>query len=661
MHTIGIDFGTTKTLVSRIIARTGEPETVRLGQGTDHIPTSVFIMDNGEMMFGDEADDRITDPDGVYLRGFKMKLGTSTPVYAHWNEEGELNNYMASKLATRYLSYIRTRVQNTVFAGEPITRAIITRPVEFSPARCEELRQAAIAAGFDEVELTSEPEAAGLAFCRLNDTRAFHHSALIVDWGGGTLDFALVTRENNRIITHPHYTAGDTTMGGERFDEMLWNYAETHLRQQGINNVNEVAMLPIVRKNKEKLSSSQKTTLRLSHEFGACPPIELTQTLFNALIQNFVEQAAEKIIQLLESIPAADKPEMLILIGGSCHIPYIKDKLEEVCQLPAVSWHLSREAVSLGAALWNKEDTTPEKVYQQPTVSLPPSHEDVSLSAALWNKEKSAAQMALQSRKITEEQYSSKLITAARENDTELLRLLIEAGADVNAMEEEHGDTPLTLAAFGGHCECVSLLINSGANVNKKNKWDDTPLHRAVCGGHDACAELLIAAGAKVNKKNKCGQSPLLLAAEKGYNECMKLLIAANADLSPMDKEHDDTPLHKAAFGGHIECIKLLIAAESNMTNVKSIILTFLFPVSNFTKQLLKNAKTVARVNMKNKYGDTPLHSAVSGGHCECAQLLIDAGANVNEENKYGNSPLSIAKEKNHSTCIRLLEEAGAK
>ena len=355
MHTIGIDFGTTKTLVSRIKSRTGEAETVRLGQGTDHIPTSVFIKDNGDMLFGDEADDLQTEADGVYLRGFKMSLGNSTPVYAQMNDEGELIQYMATELVTRYLSFIRTRVQDTVFSGEPITRAIITRPVEFSPARCEELRQAAIAAGFAEVELTTEPEAAGLAFCRLNDAQAFRHSALIVDWGGGTLDFALVTRENNHIITHPNLTAGDVTMGGERFDYLLWSYAENRLRKQGIHNVNPVAMLPIVRKNKERLSASDTATLRLSHEKGTCPPIELSQQLFNSLINDSVERAAGKIMQLLERIPEADKPEMLLLVGGSCRIPYIKRKLEEACKLPAVSWHLSREAVSLGAALWDSQ------------------------------------------------------------------------------------------------------------------------------------------------------------------------------------------------------------------------------------------------------------------------------------------------------------------
>ena len=579
MHTIGIDFGTTKTLVSRIKSRTGEAETVRLGQGTDHIPTSVFIKDNGDMLFGDEADDRLTEDDGIYLRGFKMSLGNSTPVYAQMNDEGELIQYMAAELVTRYLSYIRTRVQETVFSGEPITRAIITRPVEFSPARCEELRQAAIAAGFAEVELTTEPEAAGLAFCRLNDARAFRHSALIVDWGGGTLDFALVTREDNHIITHPNLTAGDVTMGGERFDYQLWSYAESKLRKQGIHTVSPVSMLPIVRKNKERLSASDTATLRLSHEHGTCPPIELTQQLFNTLINDSVERAAGKIVQLLERIPEADKPEMLLLVGGSCRIPYIKHKLEEVCKLPAVSWHLSREAVSLGAALWDSqaapaalaepatpagtetadvsipEKTTEQNSATQDTQTKPTHKRALNKVAALGTllaaavaaplvythfiqmtsqteideesqKQKLFAEKELQFRMMPKSEYPSQLLKAAKENDIILLTLLLNA--DATSYGDENGLTPLHWAAMYGHNECVKLLSDTGAYIFSKSNAGWTPLHMAAMYGHSECMKHLIKKGAVVNEGDNQNRTPLFWATKNGHTECVRLLEAAN-------------------------------------------------------------------------------------------------------------------------------------
>ena len=55
-HHIGIDFGTSKTLVSHINPQTKRPETLRLGRGCDYLPTSVYIDTTGQLFFGDEAE-----------------------------------------------------------------------------------------------------------------------------------------------------------------------------------------------------------------------------------------------------------------------------------------------------------------------------------------------------------------------------------------------------------------------------------------------------------------------------------------------------------------------------------------------------------------------------------------------------------------------------
>ena len=354
MHTLGIDFGTTKTLVSRIDAATGQPVTIRLGMGTDYIPTTVYIEENGQIYFGEDADDRLADNTGAYIRGFKMRLGSAMPLHIQFGEDGSITKICARDLVREYLSYIRERVERQVFMQEGSARkAVITRPVNFSPVQLEELKQAALDAGFSEVTLTTEPEAAGLAFCRLNASKAFNRSALIVDWGGGTLDFALVTRDGNTIHTHPRLTDGDTTMGGERFDEVLWNYTEQQLRQQGCTHINPILALPVIRRAKERLSMGTQTTMRLTNQDGACPPVHITRDIFNALIIDNIEQATHKVRQLIAAIPAAHKPEMLLLVGGSCLIPLIKEHMESACGLPAYSWNLSREAVGLGAVLSN--------------------------------------------------------------------------------------------------------------------------------------------------------------------------------------------------------------------------------------------------------------------------------------------------------------------
>ena len=346
-HHIGIDFGTSKTLVSHINPQTKRPETLRLGRGCDYLPTSVYIDTTGQLFFGDEADDMLEDYTGRYLRGFKMQLGSPAPLHVYL-DNGRPRMLTAKDLVQKYLQFIRCRVQELVYHGEPVTAATITRPVGFSPAQCEELKQAAHDAGFGTVEFSTEPEAAGLAFCRLNAAQAFKHSALIVDWGGGTLDFALVTRKGDTICTHSSLTDGDATMGGEKFDEKLW----LHVEQEMPHKLNPITQLPKIRRAKELLSSRENITLRLSYEGGTCPPLLIQREDFNELISAEVHKAVAKVQKLLTRIPAEHKPEMLLLVGGSSQIPLIKEQLEATCNLPAHRWHYSREAVAMGAALW---------------------------------------------------------------------------------------------------------------------------------------------------------------------------------------------------------------------------------------------------------------------------------------------------------------------
>ncbi|MBE6417802.1 MAG: hypothetical protein E7033_04980 [Akkermansiaceae bacterium] len=368
MHTLGIDFGTTKTLVSRMDEASGRPVTVRLGMGSDYIPTTVYIEENGQLHFGEDADDCLADNSGTYIRGFKMRLGSGMPLHIHFDDDGNITKFTAQDLVSQYLRYIRERVEKHVFMESGSARkAVITRPVNFSPVQLEELKQAAHAAGFSEVSLTTEPEAAGLAFCRLNASKAFHRSALIVDWGGGTLDFALVTRDDNTIHTHPRLTDGDTTMGGERFDEVLWNFTEQQLRQQGYTQINPITALPAIRRAKERLSIQNEVSIRLTNANGACPPVQITRDTFNALILDCIDQAAQKVRQLIAAIPTANKPEMLLLVGGSCMIPLIKERMEAACGLPAYAWNLSREAVGLGAVL----SISPALATPQPAAPKP--------------------------------------------------------------------------------------------------------------------------------------------------------------------------------------------------------------------------------------------------------------------------------------------------
>ena len=101
------------------------------------------------------------------------------------------------------------------------------------------------------------------------------------------------------------------------------------------------------------------------------------------------------------------------------------------------------------------------------------------------------------------------LVKAAEEGNIEIVKQLLEAGADVNA-SDKFGGRPLGYAIAGGHKKIVELLITSGADVNlKDNPGAFTPLHWACLNGRTNIAELLISEGADVNAIFKVNSTPL--------------------------------------------------------------------------------------------------------------------------------------------------------
>jgi ankyrin repeat protein len=75
--------------------------------------------------------------------------------------------------------------------------------------------------------------------------------------------------------------------------------------------------------------------------------------------------------------------------------------------------------------------------------------------------------------------------------------MLIEGGADVNAVVDKNGATALHFASYQGHSEIVKMLIEAGANVNAFDKWYNTALDVASPEGHSEIVKMLEEAGAK--------------------------------------------------------------------------------------------------------------------------------------------------------------------
>ena len=266
-----------------------------------------------------------------------------------------------------------------------------------------------------------------------------------------------------------------------------------------------------------------------------------------------------------------------------------------------------------------------------------------------------------------------KLIRLAHPGKNEKLReFLAGPGVDVNA---KYGHcTALMQAATSDCVESMKILLEAGADVNKSNKTGETALMCAAKRGSEQCIKALLAAGAYVNKRNKEGCSALWFALEADYM-CTEILIKARADVLMAHPTFSRT-LSKAVLVGNDHVVRLLLEARVD-PNVglfnRPLASAAMYGHHRCMTQILKAG---ADVNELDKEGMTTLQ-IISRPHrhihlydpeldddndrVECARVAIKAEANVNIIYQEHNALMSHLHRNNimNKDLVQLLYAAG--
>jgi uncharacterized protein len=147
---------------------------------------------------------------------------------------------------------------------------------------------------------------------------------------------------------------------------------------------------------------------------------------------------------------------------------------------------------------------------------------------------------------------------AIRRNSNAVLRVLIKAGANLNAVEHPKGggNTPLMRAICSENMQAFRLLLKAGALINKRGTFE-FPLHVAAIEGSLPFTRACIAAGAKVDARDGSRNTPLMLAARFGHANVVKLLLRAGANPRARDRV-GQTACEIAAGDGETEVAELL-------------------------------------------------------------------------------------------------------
>lgn len=127
---------------------------------------------------------------------------------------------------------------------------------------------------------------------------------------------------------------------------------------------------------------------------------------------------------------------------------------------------------------------------------------------------------------------AKEIIRAAKKGNAAAVAWLLQQDPELARVTEADGTTPLHCAAWKGHAAVVELLLDAGADVNALNQdahYGGTPLHAAAHGNQKAVAEVLIARGADVTLKSGNDRTPLEETAIHNATAVAKLLRTAGA------------------------------------------------------------------------------------------------------------------------------------
>ena len=280
---------------------------------------------------------------------------------------------------------------------------------------------------------------------------------------------------------------------------------------------------------------------------------------------------------------------------------------------------------------------------------------------------------------------ASALLVAVSRGNAEIVRILVETGADANhALPEQDpwskasgGTTALSVAVDKEHVQIVRMLVEVGADVNhvlpgdqfgRSGSTESTVLFKAVNMGNTEIARMLVEAGANVNYVlpeqraggSRTGMSALLLAVDKEYAEIVRLLVEADADTNHVLPEQE-----RFGRSGMAGASALLIAVgRENEQIVRTLVEAG--ADANYVLPMQRDPFS------ESTSGMSALLLAVDKEHVGIVRLLVGAGARVNYVLPREQSPragrvgssvpsaLLAAVLRGNAEIVRILVEAGA-
>jgi Fe-S protein assembly chaperone HscA len=367
---VGIDLGTTFSLIAYMDAQTGAPKCIPGPYGSTLCPSVVSVDPDGKVIVGVPARAKLlTQPERTIYsvkrlmgRGvadvkeelkifpFRIDPGSDNVIRVRLGDKSftppEISAYILRELKSWAEAYFK----------EPVDRAVITVPAYFNDAQRQATKDAGRLAGLEVLRLVNEPTAAALAYGLHKQKRG--HVA-VYDFGGGTFDISLLKliSTNEGDIYQVLATNGDTHLGGDDIDNALLDLARREIREQfGVEFDHRGEAIQTLRKSliraKHELSTAEKTIVQYPLESKGMYIREITRAEFDELIRPIIGRTMAPVKMALADAKLAPKEmDEVVLVGGSTRIPLVRKTVGDYFQRAPHCELDPDEVVALGAAV----------------------------------------------------------------------------------------------------------------------------------------------------------------------------------------------------------------------------------------------------------------------------------------------------------------------
>lgn len=355
---VGIDLGTTNSLVAIIHPENKKPVALKEHNSKSLVPSVIHFADNNNVVVGEEAKQYlVSDPANTIFSAKRLmgktyndvKNNSGTLAYRIIDAEDKLVKvqvgnvfYSPVDLSSLILKELKKQAEHIL--KTPVSKAVITVPAYFNDAQRQATRDAGKLAGLDVLRIINEPTAASLAYgFGLNKEES--KTIAVYDLGGGTFDISILNIANG--VFEVLSTHGDTYLGGDDFDTAIVDYWITENKFEGDETKHRQVLRLTAEEAKKDLSANEK--FETDYE-GIKLSINIQK--FAEIIKPVVDKTITACRNAIKDAGIKkEEVDEIVMVGGSTRVPLVKEMVSNFFGKDLNDKVDPDEVVALGAAI----------------------------------------------------------------------------------------------------------------------------------------------------------------------------------------------------------------------------------------------------------------------------------------------------------------------